>query len=690
MSSRIRISLICILYLIHFTALSQPVLPVVSIDKPPTIDGIMNTDNWSASGVTKDFIQLEPDRGETATRKTDIRIVQYEDNLYFLFVCHINSKNEISARIQRRDQVRNTDDLVALVLDTYNDKRTSLLFLVNPLGTLADAKITDDGKNIDFNWDTQWDAEVGIYEDFWIVEIKINLRDIQFSPKSTTWGINFGRVIRTNMETVWWSEVSENYRISQGGELTGITPSKKTKSDLMLFPYGTIRYENSDISEVYNKVKADAGIDLRYNIGNNLAVNLTYNPDFATVEGDQEMINLTPWELRFPDKRLFFQDGNELFATRINTFYSRRIGDMDWGGKIIGKAGKYQFNSLFAHTKENEMESESPSFHNAIRIKRDILKSSLVGMTYADKISDSIYFRSVSLDYVLNLGKTWKFTGQFVGSGPGDFASHSAWFIRFARENNVYHYHIRYSNIGKNFQDIVNQTGFIPDDDRHEFDSDISYKWWMNKKISYLNFEGRNNVFWSQNGELRSWYLTYAGRMYLKSRWSLDLAYNNEYKNEYRSEMKDYYNHFYRVEVGYNTDETTFGSLRYTTGHNFDRDFNLITGTARIRILNKVNISYELNILNYDPDPGDNSTVINVLGVDYFFNKDLWIRVFTQNNSHINKFYFYGLFGWRFKPPFGALYLIYSSDRYDEYLPDQELIQSKVLFLKLTYPIQVF
>jgi len=178
--------------------------------------------------------------------------------------------------------------------------------------------------------------------------------------------------------------------------------------------------------------------------------------------------------------------------------------------------------------------------------------------------------------------------------------------------------------------------------------------------------------------------------MYLKSRWSLDVAYNNEYKNEFQGEFKDFYNYFYRVELGYNTDEATFGSLRYTAGYNFDRNFNLLTGMAKIRILNKLNISYELNWLKYDPDPSDARTVINVLAADYFFNKDLWIRVFTQNNSKNTKFYLYGLFGWRFKPPFGAIYLIYSSDQFEELLPDREQIQSKILFLKFTYPIQVF
>ena len=178
--------------------------------------------------------------------------------------------------------------------------------------------------------------------------------------------------------------------------------------------------------------------------------------------------------------------------------------------------------------------------------------------------------------------------------------------------------------------------------------------------------------------------------MYLKSKWSLDVAYNNEYKNQYKSDMEDFHNHFYRIEGGYNTDEATYGKIRYTTGRNFGRDFSLLTGVAKVRVLNKLNLSYEINLLKYDPDPESQSTVINILGADYFFNKDLWIRLFTQNNSQNNKFYFYGLFGWRFKPPFGAVYLIYSSDQYDEYLPDRELVQSKILFLKLTYPIKVF
>jgi hypothetical protein len=511
-----------------------------------------------------------------------------------------------------------------------------LLFQVNANAVLTDAKVTNDGRNVDYLWDAEWEARTLQGENKWVAEISIQLKNIQYNSGTDVWGINFGRVIRANQETVWWKAVSDNYRISQGGTLTHLNYKSKIRPNLTLFPYATGRYEDSDLTGVHEKVKGAAGLDLRYQYGSNLIANMTINPDFATVEGDKEQINLTPWELRFPDKRLFFQDGNEMFGTRISTFYSRRVDAMQFGGKINGKAGKYQFNALFAKTETNQATSDPQAWFNAVRIKRDILNSSVLGLTYADKITDSIYVRSVSLDYVLNLGKTWKLTGQFVGSAPGNLKTHSAWFLRFARKNNLYHYHIRYTNVGTDFRDNVNQTGFIRDDDRHEIDSDINYSFWFNQNLRYLYLSGKNNVFWSQAGTLRSWFVTYSTRMYWRNRMSFDFAYNNEYKLF----EKEFYNYFYQSELGYNTDEATFARSAYRFGRNFDRDFQLWQVNTRFKLLQKLAITYEIDYLHYKPDPTSNGTTIHVLGADYFFHKNLWIRIFTQMNSISNKFYF--------------------------------------------------
>ena len=147
----------------------------------------------------------------------------------------------------------------------------------------------------------------------------------------------------------------------------------------------------------------------------------------------------------------------------------------------------------------------------------------------------------MSGDYVLNLGETWKLTGQLVGSWPGDFLSHSAWFVRFAKENNYYHMHVRYTELGENFQENVNQTGYIVDDDRREVDSDLSYRWWLRNHIfEYIEVETRNNAFWARTtGNLRSWNVTESVEFYLQNRFSLKYQYNNEYKLF----DKEYYNY---------------------------------------------------------------------------------------------------------------------------------------------------
>jgi hypothetical protein len=284
---------------------------------------------------------------------------------------------------------------------------------------------------------------------------------------------------------------------------------------------------------------------------------------------------------------------------------------------------------------------------------------------------------------VMNLGKTWQLTGQFVGSAPGNFSEHSAGFLRFARENNIYHYHIRYTQIGSKFRETVNQTGFITDDNRREFDSDLTYKWWLKSgPFKYIDLQSLNNIFWSLTGTLRSWYLTDQVNFYFKNRFNIEYAYNNEYKLF----EKEFHNHRHTFGLGYNTDEWNHAMISYSSGRNFDRDMTLWSGGGRIKLFEKLSLSYSANLLSFEPDPNKNSTLINVLTTSYNFTNNLWLKLFAQNSSVNDRIYFYGLFGWRFKPPFGALYLIYS---HDEFKDNGSFPKSDNIFLKLTFPLSV-
>ncbi len=652
----------------------QKTLQAFTINSTLLIDGKFDTDIWTGADSAFGFIQMEPKPGDPATEPTTAWFGYDDKNIYAVFKCY--QQTALVAKNQSRDALSKNDDVVGLVIDTYNDNRTGYGFLVNPLGTQVDFKINDDGNNIDLNWDTEWKCVSAEFDGGWCVEIMIPLKSLKFKNGLDTWGINFGRVIRSNFETAYWTgPLTNDFRISQGGKLKGLNISGR-KMQLTLFPYLSVFKTTGE------KIKADGGGDIKWQITPNVSLNGTVNPDFSTVEADQVMINLTRYELRYPEKRLYFQEGNEMYNTRFRTFYSRRIQDIDFGERLNGKIGGYQFNIVNAMTSRMPDDS-SHYFFTAASIKRDILNSSSLGLILVDKSGKDSYTRSLSLDYTLNLGKTWYLTGQFVGSAPGDFWSHSAWFMRFARENNIYHYHIRYSNVGNNFRENVNQTGFITDDDRREIDFEGTYKFWIkNKVFEYINIRSNNNIFWSQTGVLRSWNTDNSVNAYFSNRISTGYNYNNEYKLY----EKGFYNHRHEFTLGYNTEEWSHVQTGFSTGRNFDKDFYLYRGGFRVKPIQNLSVEFSTSYLRFVPDPDSSSTFINVLTANYNFTNDLWIKVFAQNSTANERIYIYGLFGWRFKPPFGALYFIYS---HDNYIITDNPVQLNSYFLKLTLPIAV-
>ncbi len=664
-----------------FLSLSAREIRLSMIDTPPVIDGMLSDTCWEVSSPTSGFIQMEPEKGKPSSEKTMVYVAQTEDYLYIGMKCFMEMTSTVTANISARDQLEGTDDLVFIMLDTFNDLRTCYAFAVNPIGTQTDMYVTDDGRTEDRNWDTEWQSAVHVTDSLWSAEFAIPFRHIKYDPALTTWGVNFGRSIRHNSEIAYWSgEMNNNLRVSQSGKLTGLV-LPGTDRNILITPYATLRNENSDLTGRYDHTFTDIGLDAAYQLSSGVRLDGTINPDFATVEGDQQQLNLTRWELSFPEKRLFFLEGNSLYSTRIQTFYSRRIGDIDYGGKVTGKIDDYNFSLLTAQTSQNSTMGIPSALFSAFRLKKDILRSSSIGITAVDKSWENAYTRSFSADMLLNPGTEWKITGQFVASTPGLTMAHSAWFMRVAHESNLHHVHIRYSDTGEKFKDNVNKTGFILDDDMREIDSDLSYTWWTrNSWVKYLKFESQNNVFWSHKGTLRSWYVTERATLYLQNRFGLRLDYNDEFKLY----EKKFYNHRFGAELGYNADEWEFAACKYSLGRNYDRDFELYQCIARKRFYKRIAIEYSFEKLNFLPDKEGDSETLHILSVDYNFTRDLWLRLFNQTSSRTNRFYIYGLFGWRFIPPFSSLYLIYTSDRFDE-LGYPQKRKNDIVFLKISY-----
>jgi len=684
--NKLLIFIVIILFLPVFYASGQKAISLTPVKNIPPLDG--NSDDVISLMTSYNFFQLEPDNGNISPSETKIIVLQSTDTLYIAIACFQNS--EVTAKIQMRDKFGQSDDGIFLFLGTYNDNRNSYGFGLNPLGTQADFRIMDDGRTLDYNWDTEWSSAAAKYEWGWFAEMAIPFKSIKFKRNINNWQINFRRVNREDSEISYWNTaVQDEFKVSLSGNLVNINPPV-TKNTLLVVPYsmGKATKTNTGVDKEY--IEGQFGGDINWQPSSNLTANITVNPDFATVEADEDVIDLTKYEIRYPEKRIFFQEGNEMYNTRLQSFYSRRIGDISGGIKLTGKTGKTNINLINAFDKNVEDSLGNKPMYTAIRVKRDVLKSSSIGFTGTNKLLDEKVMTTLSTDYVLNLGPLWKLTGQYVAAIDDWNVLRNAAYARFAAENNFFHWHLRYSYTqGDGFKDIFNETGYISDDDRHEFDSDLSYKWWIkNSTIKYISLGTANNAYWNDDfTKFMSWNLNETADIYLINKLNFGFKYNNEYRF-LKSDSNDYYNFYYGLNIGYNTEAYNSARLMLRTGRSFGSDYYSFEAAFQLKILDRIAFELKPKYINFTPKTSSYKTAfINSLAVTYNFTNDLWVKLICQNNTSNDKFYVYGLFGWRFKPPFGNLYFIVN---HTEYFDPAGQFQNKYIgYLKLTYPITI-
>ena len=315
-------------------------LSAVYTASAPSIDGLVSDSVWSQAAVAESFIQYEPQRGRASEAPTRAYLLYDEATLYVAF--QLDDALPPTAQLTRRDADLLNDDCVILVLDSFNDQQSAYYFMTNALGTQTDGRIANDGRTVDPTWDTSWQAAATRTAAGWSVEMAIPFTSIKYKAgENRTWGINLGRSRRRTLELSFWAGPLDNaFRVSQAGRLTGLNVAPPTRRRQVIL-YGLSRIQQDD------KNDWDAGGDFRYAVTPELSAFATVNPDFATIEADQEQINLTRFELSLPEKRPFFLEGAELFRQRIRTFYSRRIPEIIAGGRVLGKTGPFEEKGSF-------------------------------------------------------------------------------------------------------------------------------------------------------------------------------------------------------------------------------------------------------------------------------------------------------------------------------------------------------
>jgi hypothetical protein len=324
--------------------------------------------------------------------------------------------------------------------------------------------------------------------------------------------------------------------------------------------------------------------------------------------------------------------------------------------KVYGKAGDYEFAGISAQTKENEQRGEDSANFTIFRLKRDVMKSSNIGFLLANKMVAGKNRGTAGIDTALYFTNTFKFTGQLAMSYGDENRDNWAFFMRPSYDSATFHIHIRYTHLGKSFRDNANQVGFIRDDNRRELDSAIRKTFWLNKwGLERIEYSSNYNIYWGMDGTLRSWQIDEGLEVDLTNKFSLEIDHSQEYKLF----EKKFNNRHSELTLGYNTREWQSAEIAYSFGKNFDLDFQLIEGQVNYKLTRDFALQYSIERVIFDPDPEGESTWIHVIRATNYFTNDLFIKVFYQINSSIDKRNIQVLFVYRFQPPFGLIQLAY-------------------------------
>ena len=281
------------------------------------LDGHLDETDWAIATPAADFIQWQPTPGAPASERTEVRFLYDESNLYIGAQCFDSQPDRMIAKDLKEDFAPAESDFLGIFLDTLHDQRSGFLFATNPAGAKHDLQAAQDGDETNLDWDGVWDVRVTVDERGWTAEFRIPFRTLRFaSLASQQWGLNVVRRVRRHNEDSNWAPLPRRYQVnraSMAGTLRGIDSVRQGRN-LKVKPFATAGF--TDLSNGASMIRdgdADVGADVKYGVTQSVTLDLTYRTDFSQVEVDQQQVNLTRFNLLFPEKREFFLENRGIF-----------------------------------------------------------------------------------------------------------------------------------------------------------------------------------------------------------------------------------------------------------------------------------------------------------------------------------------------------------------------------------------
>jgi hypothetical protein len=442
------------------------------------VDGVLNEEDWQKATAVSHFLQAEPLPGQAASENTEVRVL-YDDVAMYVGVWLADANPAgIVTTSERRDAFLGDQDSFQVVFDTFRDRQNGFVFGTNASGVQYDAQIRNQVTNV--SWDGSWEVQTRRSENGWTAEFRIPLRTLRYGPSPQTWGVNFTRQIQRTRERTYWAPLPRQFeiqRLSSAGELRGLT--LKTPRNLKILPYAVGSADRTFATRRPTITNGEFGVDAKVGLTAGLNLDLTYNTDFAQVEVDNQQINLTRFNIRFPEKRPFFLENSGLFTVGatasgmvssgdLDLFFSRRIGldeqgglvPIIGGGRLSGKTSGYNVGLLNMQTDSVGL-APGNNFTVA-RVSKDLRRRSGIGGIFinrsatGDRAGDDNWNRTWGVDGRLGAGERLT-VGAFAArtETPGLTGREHAWNMASEYNDGKTQLNFDFGQVGEDFNPEV-------------------------------------------------------------------------------------------------------------------------------------------------------------------------------------------------------------------------------------------
>jgi hypothetical protein len=471
------------------------------------VDGLPDEAVWERAQAATGFLQRDPNNGDPATERTEVRLVYDADRLILSVICYDSEPDRVLGNQMQRDRSFEADDRFMWAIDTFLDGRSGYYFEINPAGAMGDGLVdpaADAGWNNDFgaginrSWDGIWIARVRRTTTGWTAEVEIPFRTVNFDPNAGAWGINFQRTIRRKNEDVLWTGHARNQglaRMTNAGRVEGLGGiSQGVGLDVKPYLVG-------NVSSAPGRGRSDAlstgdvGVDAFYNLTPALRANISVNTDFAETEVDQRRVNLTRFPLFFEEKRDFFLEGSSFFdfsreeEEAVVPFFSRRIGlddrgapqPVDGGAKLTGQAGAFDVGVLQVRTAASGQRLGED--FSVMRVRRRAFEQSYVGGLYtrrSARVPGDVDRHTAGLDFELATSRfrgnqNLELSGFYLWTSSQEAAEDTAAYgVRLAYPNDPLTAEISLRELQPNYDPAL---GFVERRGYKRLAPNVEYSW---------------------------------------------------------------------------------------------------------------------------------------------------------------------------------------------------------------------